>query len=167
MKSIYLIRHAKSSWDHPYLSDRDRPLNKRGYRDAPRMARHIGSLIEKPEILICSPSNRTNETAEAFLKVFNLPAEQMMQEEELYHAGIRNFVNVLSQLDDQCSTAMLFSHNPGITEFVNQLSDSSFDNIPTCGVAAISVDIDEWRDFSGLGGKLDFYYYPKGLKTNK
>ena len=163
MKYLYLIRHAKSSWAHPHLSDRDRPLNKRGDRDAPKMAEHLFGLITTPDVFVCSPSKRTNQTAEYFLKVFSVPREQMIQEEELYHAGIKNFVNVISHLNDYWSSAVLFSHNPGITDFVNRLVEIEIENIPTCGLAGISIEIDTWKGFNGLGGKLDFYHYPKGI----
>ncbi len=163
MKKLYLVRHAKSSWDFPHLSDHDRPLNKRGNRDAPRMAQHLVGLIDPPAVFVCSTSKRTNETAVPFLEVFHHSNAQMIQEEQLYHADRRDFIRVISQLYNHNGSAMLFSHNPGITFFVNHLTGSDIYNIPTCGVAGVSLDIDDWAAFDGTGGTLDFYYYPKGL----
>lgn len=163
MKKLYLVRHAKSSWDFPHLSDHDRPLNNRGARDAPRMAAYLSNQISAPELFVCSTSLRTNLTASYFLKAFGKPFNSLQKNEKLYHSGINEFEAVVGQLKDGCQSAMLFGHNPGITNYVNVLCNEFIDNIPTCGVAGIELNIGHWGDIGKANGRLLFYYYPKGI----
>lgn len=164
MKTLYLVRHAKSSWDFPDLTDKERPLNKRGNRNAPVMAEYLKKRMSSPDIFICSPSQRTKETANYFLKAFDKNRNQMIYEEDLYHAYENDFEKVISHINNSHDSAMLFAHNPGITDYVNELTNRFIDNIPTCGVAAIDLDIDMWGDIKRAKGELMFYYYPKGIK---
>jgi len=164
MKVLYLVRHAKSSWDYPQLLDKDRPLNHRGDKNAEAMSKYLKKRISCPDIFICSTSRRTRETAAYFQRAFKVDESQITYKDELYHAYPQNFEQVISHIDNNIESAMLFAHNPGITDYVCQLTSGYIENIPTCGVAAIDLDIDHWNEINGAKGELIFYYYPKGIK---
>jgi len=163
MKKLYIVRHAKSSWDYPELSDEERPLNKRGKRDAPLMAAFIADKIECPDVFVCSHAKRAIKTAEAFSRAFDLSTIDIWQNSELYHASSSVWKKVVLHLNNKYNSAMLFGHNPGLTNFVNQLTGSNIFNIPTCGVAAIELDVSSWEEITNIHGVLDFYHYPKGI----
>ncbi|MEO9803994.1 MAG: histidine phosphatase family protein [Reichenbachiella sp.] len=163
MKALYLVRHAKSSWKDASLSDRDRPLNKRGERDAPRMAEFLSEKITCPDTFICSPSRRTKDTAASFLQVFGKTDADLKLEEDLFHGYEEDMANILKHVDGNYQSAMLFVHNPGITDYVNELTGSNILNIPTCGVAGIKLEINNWAEINKCPAELLFYYYPKGL----
>ncbi|MEO9967931.1 MAG: histidine phosphatase family protein [Reichenbachiella sp.] len=163
MKTLYLVRHAKSSWKNPALGDRDRPLNARGKRDAPVMAEYVKQKIEKPDIFVSSPSRRTQDTAVLFMNAFGRSMEQLILEESFYHGYENDMESVISHLDPTHHSAMLFVHNPGITDYVNQLTGEQIFNIPTCGIAAVQLETKNWAEINQCQAKLLFYYYPKGL----
>ena len=161
MKTIYFVRHAKSNWDYVELIDEERPLNKRGLRDAPKMAKFISEKIQKPDLLLTSSAVRTTETADFFAKMFDQVPIKI--ESQLYHASEVEWFTLLKRLDNELKSVMIFGHNPAITSVVNILSESNIMNIPTCGVASISFDIDQWKSILDSEGTLDFYHYPKGI----
>lgn len=163
MKTLYLVRHAKSSWKDASLSDRDRPLNKRGKRDAPRMAEYVADKISRPDIFISSPSKRTQDTAVNFLHAFDRLKTDLQLEEDLFHGDERDMEEVIQALDDKCVSAMLFIHNPGITDYVNELLNADIFNIPTCGVVGIRLETNRWQEINQCRAQKLFYYYPKGL----
>lgn len=164
MKTLYLVRHAKSSWKDPTLADIDRPLNKRGKRDAPKMAEHVARKIDRPGMFISSPSKRTKVTAKHFLEAFGLDQKKDLEvDPDLYHGLEEDIELCVSRLDDKLDSVMLFIHNPSITSYVNHKAGSDFANIPTCAIAAIELDMNSWKNISETNGKLAFYYYPKGL----
>ena len=161
MKILYIVRHAKSSWDYPRLSDAERPLNKRGKRDAPRMAQYLADRIERPDALISSYAIRAKDTAKEFMKALKVNGVDI--EPSLYHASVSTWYAVISSLDYTLDSVMLFGHNPGLTYFVNDLCEEAIYNIPTCGVAGIKLNIDSWSRVATGAGQLAFYYYPKGI----
>lgn len=163
MKTLYLVRHAKSSWKDASLRDKDRPLNKRGKRDAPRMAEYLSQQIVRPDLFVSSPSTRTQDTAVSFLHAFGRLKKDLVLEEQLFHGSMGEIIGVVQALDDSCDSAMLFVHNPGITSAVNRMADQHIFNIPTCGAAGMSFDIDHWSDLKPGHAKMLFYFYPKGL----
>ncbi|MBK8504092.1 MAG: histidine phosphatase family protein [Saprospiraceae bacterium] len=161
MKKLYLVRHAKSSWDDYMLSDEKRPLSERGKRDAPAMAKMLSEKDPDLEYLVSSPAKRALETAKIFRKAFNLSRKRLDEDSRLYHASPSIITEVIQNVDDQYRSVAIFGHNPGMTDFLNRFSDASIDNIPTCGVAIIDVGIDSWKEFSSERGKLLAFYYPK------
>lgn len=163
MKTLYLVRHAKSSWKDPNLRDRDRPLNKRGKRDAPRMAEFLADQIDCPDVFVSSPSRRTQDTAVCFLHAFGLLISDLGLEEGLFHGDESDIGEVIQSLNNEDQTAMLFLHNPGITDYVNELTEADIFNIPTCGVVGIQLGADDWKAIKNCDAKRLFYHYPKGL----
>jgi phosphohistidine phosphatase len=163
MKSLIIIRHAKSSWDFNTLSDFERPLNERGHRDAPVMAKRLFDKKITIDAFISSPAKRALTTAQYFTEVYNSEKKNIIQIKELYHASVETFFNVIARTDNKFNNIALFSHNPGITSFVNELTNASIDNMPTCGIFAIKVDCDDWNKFYSAKKTFWFFDYPKNI----
>lgn len=163
MKELYIVRHAKSSWDFPQFEDHERPLSKRGKMNAPIMAEYVRKRIARPQVFISSHAVRAYTTALEFLKVYSIPESEIIKNEGLYHASKGNLYKVISGIDDRYNKVMLFGHNPGLTEFVNEITGVDIYNIPTCGVAGIYFEINSWQEVYTENGKLGHYYFPKGI----
>jgi phosphohistidine phosphatase len=164
LKTLILIRHAKSSWDDAGLSDFERPLNDRGKKDAPAMAERLYERGIKVDAFISSPARRARKTAEHFAKRYKKEKEELVLKTELYLAGEENFSDVISKLDDDFDCVAVFSHNPGITDFANSLTDDiRIDNIPTCGIFSVSIEAKKWSKFKEAKKKFLFFDYPKAL----
>ena len=161
MKKIFIIRHAKSDQSF-FGNDFERPLNERGKTDAPEMAKRLLNKKIKFDALISSPAKRARKTAEHFAAVLKIPVDDIRFITELYHAPVDTFYNVIKALPAELDTVALFSHNPGITSFVNSLDTGvRTDNMPTCGIYAVEVDIDKWVDFAGAKKRFLLFDYPK------
>ena len=161
MKTLLLVRHAKSSWDDPSMSDFDRPLNERGKKDAPKM---VERLIEKGitiNTFLSSPAKRAKKTAKIFAHAYKKAEEEIFLIPQLYLAASSVFESVLSSLESDSDTIALFSHNPGITDFANTLTEARIDDIPTCGVFAIKIETNDWKNFREAKKEFLFFDYPK------
>ncbi len=161
MKVLYLVRHAKSSWDYPELSDFDRPLNKRGKRDSPEMGRRLAEKGILPDLMLTSPANRALTTCKNIAEEINYPIKEIAADQNIYHAGVESLLKVVQQADDKHNFIMLFGHNPGFTDFANSLAGTSIYNIPTCGIFACQFQIDKWNDVALGNAEFLFYDYPK------
>jgi phosphohistidine phosphatase len=160
-KTLFIVRHAKSSWDREVASDFDRPLNDRGKHDAPKMAEKIYAKGHLIDAFVSSPALRALSTAEFFSDAWQIGRKKIKLVPELYHASPETLLRVVEALDDSWQHVAFFSHNPGITEFVNQLVENTkLDNMPTCGVFAVTAPIDHWRDFGSAKKSLLFFYRP-------
>ena len=134
MKTLYLLRHAKSSWGSPELKDFERPLAQRGINDLPVMAARFKAREGRVDCMICSPAVRTKTTAQLLEKELGFPSDEIGSNPELYFAGSNMFLKAASLVDAACESAMLVGHNPAITEFVNDMANCNISNIPTCGL---------------------------------
>jgi phosphohistidine phosphatase len=161
MKSLLLIRHAKSSWDDLSLSDFDRPLNHRGKKDAPEMAERLLEKKINIDAFVSSPAKRARKTAEIFSKTFGHDKDDVQLKDELYEASQRQFEEVVASLSNDYDTVAIFSHNPGITEYANALTSARIDNIPTTGVFAVTANANDWQTFSKSPKELWFFDFPK------
>jgi len=161
MKTVLLIRHAKSSWDDSSVSDFDRPLNERGKKNAPEMAVRLHDKGIKPDMLVSSPAKRAKQTAKAFQKILDIQDLEFV--DELYLPSPEAFAKVISSLPAKVSTVAIFSHNPGITEFANSLSTTRIDNMPTSSVFAVKADVKTWSDFTTQHTRFWFFDYPKAI----
>jgi phosphohistidine phosphatase len=161
MKTLYLVRHAKSSWKYPRLDDFERPLNKRGRKNAPFMGSILKKLKVAPDIIISSPANRAATTARIIADTIDYPLEKIRYEETIYATSEYDLLQVIQQLDDAVSQAMLVSHNPAITDLANSIGDTAISNIPTSGVCCINLDISSWAKIGDQRGKLKFFDFPK------
>lgn len=160
MKSLLITRHAKSSWDNFAQKDFERPLNERGHRDAPEMAKRLLKKNIEIDAFISSTAVRALTTCTYFAKAYHKEKE-IIKIPELYHASPEIFYTVINNVNDSFHTIALFSHNPGITAFVNDLTDAHIDNMPTCGVFAVNAKIKSWKDFFSAKKELWFFDYPK------
>ena len=161
MKTLLLIRHAKSGWDDPSLSDFERTLTERGKSDAKMMAERIKERPIEIDLFVSSPAKRAKKTAKIFMKIYDESKKNLLLIPALYEASLLNFYDTLEIIDDKYDSIALFSHNPGITEFANSLTDYKIDNIPTCGVFAVSIQIKKWSEFRNAGKQLLFFDFPK------
>ena len=166
MKQLILVRHAKSDWDDPSLDDFDRPLNGRGKRDAPLMAERLRDKDVRIDAFISSPAKRAKKTACIFAEAYKKKKDDILFRDELYGAGERVFFDVINKASNDHKCIAIFSHNPGITDFANLLTDTRIDNIPTCGVFAINVDCKKWKDFAEAKKEFWFFDYPKAGPTD-
>jgi len=163
MKTLYIVRHAKSSWEDDALSDFERPLNERGKRDAPRMGKRLKEKDLHPDVMISSSARRAFSTAKIIATALNYPEARIVEEKKLYHANEDVMLSLLKHLNDRNNTVMIFGHNPGLTDFANSLSEKKWvtDNIPTSGVIAFELPIKLWNEITFGSGKVLFFDYPK------
>lgn len=165
MKTLLLIRHAKSSWDEATMNDMDRPLNDRGKQNAPEMAHRILKKNIEIDAFITSPAKRAKKTAEFFAKEYGAGKKKIIVAQELYHATDEDFNKVITAADSQYDSIAVFSHNPGITDFANSLTTVRIDNMPTCSVFAVKADVKDWADFSNAEKEFYFFDFPKSGNT--
>ena len=161
MKKLFLVRHAKSSWKDNRLSDFERPLNKRGRRDAPFMGKLLAQQGVQPDLIISSPANRTSATAKFFCDEINYPFNDVILEPKLYLADSDRIIQILHSVDNKFNNIMLFAHNPGITELSNQINDHQIDNIPTCGIVSLRLSFNSWENLGPDSCEFIFFEYPK------
>jgi len=161
MKTLLIVRHAKSSWDNASLNDIDRPLNDRGKHDAPVMAKRLIKAGVRIDLFVSSPAKRARHTAEVFIHEFGRKEKELVLVQQLYHAQIQDFKEVVAGLDDHYNSVALFSHNPGITAFANILSTVRLDNMPTCSIFAVTSTAGSWQEFFSAGTTFWFFDYPK------
>src|ERR1700690_3166325 len=145
MKTLLLIRHAKSSWDNVVLPDFERPLNERGKHDAPLMAKRIKDRKIEINAFVSSPAKRAKKTAEIFMNVFDKEVEKLISIPSLYEATLEKFYDVVENLKDKYDTVALFAHNPGITDFINSLECTPVYDMPTCAVYAVNLKTKNWK----------------------
>lgn len=161
MKTIYLNRHAKSSWDSPELSDFDRPLNKRGKRDVPLMGELLSKKVKPPQVIYSSPAKRAITTAEQIAEYFGYEKINIIHDINIYGAGISDIMKIINSTTDEYNIIMLFGHNPTFTMVSNYLSDKYIDNIPTSGFVQINLNVKSWKEIDNNSGKLILFEYPK------
>lgn len=161
MKTLILVRHAKSSWDKVGMDDIERPLNERGKEDAPVMARRLKDKNIDIDIFVSSPAKRAHRTCKYFAKEYDVDKKDILLMDKLYGASITAFLEVISKLDNKHKSAIIFSHNPGITEFANTLTTVRIDNMSTCSMFAVQANVDRWSEFSKSEKNFLFFDYPK------
>ncbi|MEO8117630.1 MAG: histidine phosphatase family protein [Bacteroidota bacterium] len=161
MKTLFLVRHAKSSHAINGQRDIERSLSERGMEDANKMAKRLFSKNFSFDALISSPAIRAFTTCNIFAKVFNLQPANIIIENKLYEAGSETFYEVVKNTDDHFSGIALFSHNPGISYFAQSLTDKKIDGMPTCGVFGVEADIDSWKDFEQADKTFCYFDFPK------
>ena len=162
MKRLGLLRHAKSSWDNPRLSDFDRPLNKRGLRDAPRMGALLRERGVSPQRIISSTANRARSTAELAARDMAFDVAAIRLTDELYHASASTMLEVLADLGNGADEVILVAHNPGITSLANRVAtDARIDNLPTAGFFYVEADVAGWDELANSVGRLLFFASPK------
>ncbi|MDQ3108840.1 MAG: histidine phosphatase family protein [Bacteroidota bacterium] len=160
MKTLYLVRHAKSSWNIDTISDIDRPLNERGYVDAYAMAKRIKKKV-LPGILVSSPAIRAVSTALIFSRVFEKEASAIQLHPLLYDTGSKQYLQVIASIADEHSSAFIFGHNPVITETANLVGGTHLADMATAGIVGIEFDVMTWKKVHSALGRMIFYDFPK------
>ena len=161
MKTLLLIRHAKSSWDNSVLTDFKRPLNERGKYDAPLMAKKIRDKKIDIDTFISSPAKRAEKTAKIFMEEFKFNHKDLVLAPALYEATLNNFYDVVENLKDKTDVVALFAHNPGITDFINSLECHPVYDMPTCAVFALKIKTKKWKEIKEVGKEFLFFDFPK------
>ena len=162
MKRLIVVRHAKSDWSLPDQDDWDRPLNPRGQRDAPEMARRLRKRRVRPDLILTSPAVRALTPATILARELKVESSLLRPEERLYLAGPQDLLAVIRELGGSSQQLMVVAHNPGITEFANRLSaGDTIDNMPTCAIFTARFAIADWTDLEWGSGKNAAFDYPR------
>ncbi len=163
MRTLYVIRHAKSSWTYPHLEDYDRPLGVRGRRDVVKMAKYVKRNLKAPELILTSPASRAFNTALFIADGWSVPEEKVVTEARFYHADDDEIIQVIANQKDYDILAVA-GHNPGLTQLVNALTSGSYiDNLPTCGIVGIQFPIESWDEIEHTQGEQKFFITPKSI----
>ena len=146
MKTLLLVRHAKSSWDEPGLEDHERPLNERGLRNAPLMGHRLGERGTIPDLIRSSTAVRARSTAQLMARAMGLMHEHVELDERLYGASPETILDIAAEADDAVGTVMIVAHDPGLSDLAYSLSDGEIEHMPTCAVAEFRFDVETWRE---------------------
>jgi len=159
MKKLILVRHAKSDWPEE-MEDFDRPLADKGLQDALKMSKYLKNQNISIDQFVSSPAVRALNTCKIFNQTYRLDVKTS---DKLYNPSENNFTSVIYSLDDQVNSVALFSHNNGISNFANYITDNIF-HFSTCGVAGFEIDCKSWSEFDGANKKFLFYYEPNKIQ---
>ena len=161
MKQLFICRHAKSSWKNPELADIERPLNKRGKRNALLMGERLAARAMVPDCILSSPAKRAGKTAVRLCKAMKVSRKQICINDAIYDTDSQELLSIISKTDDCYSRLMLIGHNPEFTLLVNELAQVEIYNIPTGGIVAFSLAVNSWQDVQQAQAELLFFDYPK------
>ncbi len=161
MKTLYLLRHAKSSWKHD-LPDHRRPLKKRGRNDAKLVSEYVKTKLPAPMHIFSSNATRAKSTAKYFRKAFQLKKDHFSLHQELYDFSGQDVMKFIQTIDNKKDVVMLVGHNHAFTSIVNMLGNKYIDNVPTCGFVAISFKENNWNKITN--GETKLTVFPKQLK---
>ena len=156
MKTLFLIRHAKSDWTNPELKDIERYLNERGYSNANLMSEKFN---HKPDLIISSPAIRAISTALIFARNLNYNPNNLLIKQELYESSVKEYLSIINTIDNNFNTVLLFAHNPTISDVAQTLTQALPMEMPTCAIVGINFDTNDWK--KAKTGELCLFDYPK------
>lgn len=159
MKTIVLLRHAKSAWDQPQISDHERPLADRGRNAAPKMATRLADLALPLDVILCSTSRRTRQTFSLMSAVLSMHAKTVSFLDSLYSADADTILAHIWSLPASLHSCCVIGHNPGLTDVLQRITRAGIDNIPTCGIAVVECNVENWEDVKE--GELRSFITPK------
>ena len=160
---LTLVRHAKSSWGDPGMRDIDRPLNKRGMRDAPRMAEWLSKQIARPDLILSSPAQRARMTAEVMARAFAIPEGLIRYEDDIYYRGTTSWLDLIRSLGDAERSVLLVGHNPTVSDVGTHLLGVGYLGFATCAVCALAMPSESWALAGSQPAELLFTQAPKLL----
>jgi len=163
MKSIYIIRHAKSSWEDPEIPDVVRPLNNRGKRASNAIGKYLAKLHEKPDLIISSPATRAYHTAVNVARILGHRLKSIQVEPAVYYEGEQGVLNMLRRQENKYDSIFVFGHEPTCSDLVETFTGESLLKFPTASVYKIDLDIDDWGNIYKAAGKKVFYIFPKAI----
>jgi phosphohistidine phosphatase len=161
MKTLYIVRHAKSSWKNPDLADFDRPLSKRGKEDAAVMGKRLRKLSVLPDLIVSSTAKRARKTAKSIAKQLGYPRKSIQKRDIIYHGMMPDLMDLIRGFDDSHNIVMLIGHNPDLTSLANMLTDQFISNIPTCGFVCAEIEVDSWKNVAPRTARSVYFDYPK------
>ncbi len=162
MKTLFIVRHAKSSWKYDNIKDQDRPLKKRGINDAYLMANALLKKHSKPDVFISSSAMRALHTGIIFCNTFNFPLANLKINKSLYSFSDGYLIKTVKALDDSYDSVIIFSHDHGISTFVNKYGNQKINHVPTCGIIGLKLNIKHWKNLTK--GKTILVDSPKNHK---
>lgn len=162
MKTLYIVRHAKSSWEYQGIKDIDRPLKKRGIEDAHLISSFLSKKIDRPDVFVSSSANRALHTAIIFCENLQYPLSNLKIKKQLYSFSDGYLVKTVNALDDGFNSAIIFSHDHGINSFVNKFGNTPISHVSTCGVIGIQFQEKHWKNIKK--GKTFMIEFPKNHK---
>lgn len=162
MKELFIIRHAKSSWKNDLLKDIDRPLNKRGEKDAPNIGKQLKEKREKIDFFLSSNALRAKTTAEVVAENYGYLKEKIVVDSKIYEASVHQLLKIICAINDTHHSLAIFGHNPGFTELAEYITDHPVGNIPTAGIVKIKINVNSWKEVSANSGEFVYFNYPKG-----
>lgn len=162
MKTLYMVRHAKSSWKHDVI-DHQRPLKGRGRNDGELVSEHVKDRFDPPQKIVTSDAVRALTTAQYFKQAFGLSDDQFQPTHDLYDFSGRQVMEIIKNLDNGLDRVMIVGHNHAFTSIANMLGSSYIDNVPTCGFIVLEFDTDQWADVTT--GKTLATVFPRDLKS--
>ncbi len=161
MKTLLLIRHAKSDWSNPFLRDFDRELNSRGLKDALMMGTILAQKNIHPDLILSSPAQRAKTTAIEIAQKLSFLQDKITYDSSLYNSDKETILEVIRGVPDTCKMLIVFGHNPEMTECANALCNADIDNIPTCGFVAMRLRGDSWKNIEYHSAEFLFFNTPK------
>lgn len=164
MKYLYIIRHAKSSWNYDF-SDEMRPLALRGRKDVFRVGRELSRTENTPDLMITSHASRALYTALFLADEWGYHEADIQIEEKMYHASTNELLKILSEIDESVNSVAIFGHNPGFTDLANHFNDAYIDNVPTCGVYGFELEVNNWKDIAKAVSERKTVILPKKLRS--
>lgn len=166
MKTLYLLRHAKSSWQNPDLDDFDRPLLEKGLKRSKLIIDYLHENETKVDLIVSSPAVRALATAEIFARALNYPVDNIRKERKLYFGDSDSFYEQFFDVPKHVNSMMLVGHNPAISTFANQFLEKKIDFLPTSGVVSISFNTDQWEKAGVAKRKVNFVIYPRMFRKD-
>ncbi|MBC34507.1 MAG: hypothetical protein CL663_00475 [Bacteroidetes bacterium] len=163
MKTLYIVRHAKSAWDDPSLSDHDRPLMNKGVRKTGKISDFLIDQDVKVDQMISSSAVRAYETARLIADALEYPLDNIKKESDLYHADVDQILSVVFGVNDDVNSLMIFGHNPTFTSFANQFLEHKVDWMPTSAIVSVSFETDKWEEIVMAKRRTNFVIFPKML----
>ena len=167
MKTLLLIRHAKSSWKDETLPDRERPLNIRGKNDAPLMGKILFEKNITPDLVLSSTAKRAKKTAQKiFFDIYGFMESQIHLTDDLYFTGVPFHMRIINTLLDTKNTVALVGHNPDFSNLIDFLANNPVQEMPTSGIYCLDFEVDSWSEVIRHSGKVRFFEYPKKYKIS-
>lgn len=160
-KTLYIIRHGKSTWDYFNISDIDRPLKEKGIKNSYEMANRLNLLNVKPEIIMSSSAARAVSTALVFSRVLGVSNSNLYINDDIYMAGEYEMLDIINDFDDKYASVMLFGHNPTFTDLANHYAKDPIDDMPTAGMVTLKFEAESWKDISKKNVIFENCDYPK------
>jgi len=166
MKTLFIVRHGKSSWDYPELSDKKRPLLKKGVNRTEKIGKYLSDNNIKVDLIISSPAVRAFETARIIAQAINYPKEQIEINNSIYESDEDNIFEIIENLTNEVNSVMIFGHNPTFTYFANYFLEDKLDWLPTSGTVSISFQTDDWRKIETAKRKINFVLTQKSINKD-